>query len=84
MNNIENKERFREFAIKNGFADYCVIDNDTFSELSLISGCFRGERKWIVYDTDERGRPFNVEEYTLSIDAYHELARRFGFYFDII
>lgn len=73
------KEAFRKFAIEHGFADEIVIDNDTYSELSEITGCFQDENgDWVVYDTDERGKPFNVEKHTSQEKAFIKIAKRFG------
>ena len=79
MNNVTVKEIFRKFASEHGFADEIVIDNDMYSDLSEITGCFQSENgKWVVYDTDERGTPYNIEQYTSQKKAYKEVAERFG------
>mgnify|MGYP006916125956 CR=1 FL=1 len=74
------KEAFREYAIEKGFADQIVIDNDTFSELSEITGCFWNRNgEWIVYDTDEKGMPFNIRKYDSNLNAYIAMAEELGF-----
>ena len=79
MNIVTVKETFRKFAIEHGFADEIVIDNDKYSELSEITGCFQDENgDWVVYDTDERGKPFNVEKHTSQEKAFIKIAKRFG------
>ena len=76
------KEVFRKFAIEHGFADKIIIKisgSGTYSELTGITGCFQSKNgEWVVYNTDEKGIPFNVKKCTSQKEAFIEVAKRFG------
>lgn len=77
------KRAFREQAIASGVADECVIDKDTYAEISDVSGCFRRNHLWIVYETDERSQVFNEKKHLSEMTAYRDLAGRLGFQFRV-
>lgn len=81
MNNVTVNELFREFAIEHGFADKIIVkfSSTTYSELTGITGCFKSKNgEWVVYNTDEKGVPFNVSKHTSKEKAFIEIAKRFG------
>lgn len=73
------KEEFRAQLIQAGVADDCVIDKDTFAEISCVSGCFKSGNTWTVYDTDEKAEVSKVKEYPSEQAAFADLAMRLGF-----
>ena len=76
------REAFRKYAIENGFADLCIIDYDDYACISYVSGCFKNKNgKWIVYDTDDWSRPFNIQKYKSAKLAYRKLSQKYGFCF---
>lgn len=75
------REAFREQAISHGVADDCVIDKDTYAEISCITGCFKSGNVWIVYDTDEHSQIYAEKTYLFPRGAYAEAAHRLGFIF---
>ena len=77
------KEEFRKQAIAHGVADDCVIDKDTYAEVSCVSGCFKSGDKWIVYDTDERSTVYKEKEYLTAPFAYTDIASRLGFTYSV-
>ena len=78
------RERFRERAIACGVGGDCVIDKDTFAEVSGVTGCFKLESDcWVVYDTDERAQVFGAVKHANALTAYTDLAARLGFCFNL-
>ena len=74
------KEHFRKLAIEHGFAEYIVIDNPTYAEVSEVVGAFlNSDGVWIAYSVDERGSIYDEAEFSSEKEAFFELARRLGF-----
>ncbi len=73
------KEAFRSQAILHGVADDCVIDKDTYAEISCVTGCFKSGYYWIVYDTDERSHVYGEKRHLSPTDAFADAATRLGF-----
>lgn len=76
---IQNREIFRQQAISYGVADDCIIDKDTYAEISCVAGCFQSGDTWIVYNTDERAQVFGEKKHATSKLAFEDLAKRLGF-----
>jgi len=72
------KEQFRQFLIANGVAEQCVIDDYTYSRLSSIVGCFKYNGQYFVYSTDEKTEYHNIQRHVRQIDAFKNIASRFG------
>lgn len=76
------REEFRKQAISHGVADDCVIDKEGYAEISCVTGCFKRDHLWIVYDTDEKSEIFREKKYENIAAAYADVADRLGFIFD--
>lgn len=72
-------EDFRQKAIEAEKADECIIDCDSYAGIAFIPGCFFDGKNWIVYNTDERSKPFNISKFSHPLFAYKELGKRIGF-----
>lgn len=81
INDRENKcrEAFREQAILHNVGDDCVIDSDTYAEISCITGCFKDGDSWVVYETDERGQVYGERRFKRPHTAFANAANRLGF-----
>lgn len=77
------KEDFRIQAIAHNVAEDCVIDKNTYAEISEVSGCFPSDGKWIVYDTDERAQVCEEKTFSSELSAYQDLAERLSFRFEV-
>lgn len=73
------KEAFISQARANGTKTTCVLNKDTYAEVSDAFGCLQRDEKWIVYETDERAIVCNEKEYESVEKAYSDLAKRIGF-----
>ena len=82
IHDVHIKEAFRLQAIAHDVADECVIDKNTYAEISDISGCFNRDGKWIVYDTDERAHVCEEVAFSSELSAFQHLAERLNFHFD--
>lgn len=78
------KELFRAQLLRqSGFAQtHCCIDMNKFSSRNL-SGCFKLDDQYIVYDMDEHSHLQDVRIYHNPKDAYSNLAKRLGFTFEL-
>ncbi len=72
------KEDFRQFLIENGVANQCVIDSYTYSKLPSIVGCFKYGGMYFVYNTDEESEYFDIQRHERQLEAYRDVASRFG------
>ena len=72
------EEQFRQFLIENSVAEQCVLDDYTYSRLSSIVGCFKYNGEYFVYNTDEKSGYYGIERHARRIDAYKDIASRFG------
>ena len=76
---MNSKEKFRQFAIKNGFNKKIFIDSISFVHVRNVAGCFADSNMWAVYETDEQGQVHDITFHCSEELAYADLARRFGF-----
>lgn len=82
IHDLHIKEAFRLQAKAHDVADECVIDKNTYAEISDVSGCFKRDGKWIVYDTDERAHVCEEVSFPSELSAFQHLAERLNFHFD--
>ena len=76
------REDFRKFLMMAGDTDGIIIDVNEPVFISDCLACYRDSGKWIVYETDERGRRKNESTFTQSLYAYKNLAKRRGLDYD--
>ncbi len=72
------KEQFRQFLMENGVSEQCVLDDSTYSNRSSIVGIFKYNGQYFVYSTDAESEYYNIQRYVRRIDAFKDVASRFG------
>ena len=92
MNSFENykelktiiiQENVRQFLLKNNLAKYSCIYYPNISKTPGIIGCFEYGNEWITYQTDERGKAYNVLKFDDISLAFNNVLERFNIKFDL-
>lgn len=75
------REDFRHMLASTEYGRDYFTDSNSYVHVPESIGCFRNERVWIVYETDEIGTPIIERQFEDPLLAYQDAASRKGLHF---